>query len=123
LSESLIKDRLVLGIRDKNVKDRLLRTKNLDLVKAVEICKAAEITNKQMEILCTTSGKRTDEFQSVMELGPTDWVNFLVIVDKPNGDFRICIDPTDLNKAIKREYFSIPTYVDIMSKVRDAKVF
>ncbi|XP_068907028.1 uncharacterized protein [Tenebrio molitor] len=54
LSESLIKDRLVLGIRDKNVKDRLLRTKNLDLVKAVEICKAAEITNKQMEILCTT---------------------------------------------------------------------
>ncbi|KAJ3634375.1 hypothetical protein MTP99_011256 [Tenebrio molitor] len=61
LSESLIKDRLVLGIRDKNVKDRLLRTKNLDLVKAVEICKAAEITNKQMEILCTTSGRRTDE--------------------------------------------------------------
>jgi hypothetical protein len=57
------------------------------------------------------------------ELGPTDWVNSLVIVDKPNGDFRICIDPTDLNKAIKREYFSIPTYVDIMSKVRDAKFF
>jgi hypothetical protein len=57
------------------------------------------------------------------ELGPTDWVNSLVIVDKRNGDFRICIDPTDLNKAIKREYFSIPTYVDIMSKVRDAKGF
>ncbi|XP_068916131.1 uncharacterized protein NfI isoform X3 [Tenebrio molitor] len=72
LSESLIKDRLVLGIRDKNVKDRLLRTKNLDLVKAVEICKAAEITNKQMEILCTTSGRRTDEFQSVMGVRKTE---------------------------------------------------
>jgi hypothetical protein len=71
LSESLIKDRLVLGIRDKNVKDRLLRTKNLDLLKAVEICKAAEITNKRMEILCTTSG-RTDEFQSVMEVRKTE---------------------------------------------------
>jgi hypothetical protein len=72
LSESLIKDRLVLGIRDKNVKDRLLRTKNLDLVKAVEICKAAEITIKQMEILCTTSGRRTDEFQSVMGVRKTE---------------------------------------------------
>jgi hypothetical protein len=72
LSESLIKDRLVLGIKDKNVKDRLLRTKNLDLVKAVEICKAAEITNKQMEILCTTSGRRTDEFQSVMGVRKTE---------------------------------------------------
>jgi hypothetical protein len=72
LSESLIKNRLVLGIRDKNVKDRLLRTKNLDLLKAVEICKAAEITNKQMEILCTTSGRRTDEFQSVMEVRKTE---------------------------------------------------
>jgi hypothetical protein len=72
LSESLIKDRLVLGIRDKNVKDRLLRTKNLDLVKAVEIYKAAEITNKQMEILCTTSGRKTDEFQSVMGVRKTE---------------------------------------------------
>jgi hypothetical protein len=72
LSESLIKDRLVLGIRDKNVKDRLLRKKNLDLVKAVEICKAAEITNKQMEILCTTSGRKTDEFQSVMGVRKTE---------------------------------------------------
>jgi hypothetical protein len=49
-----------------------LRTKNLDLVKAVEICKAAEITNKQMEILCTTSGRRTDEFQSVMGVRKTE---------------------------------------------------
>ncbi|KAH0807217.1 hypothetical protein GEV33_015568 [Tenebrio molitor] len=72
LSDSLIKDGLVLGIKDKNVKDRLLRTKNLDLVKAVEICKAAEITNKQMEILCTTSGRRTDEFQSVMGVRKTE---------------------------------------------------
>ncbi|KAJ3650090.1 hypothetical protein Zmor_021798 [Zophobas morio] len=59
----------------------------------------------------------------VREFGPTEWVNSLVIVDKPDGDFRICIDPTDLNKAIKREHFTIPTYVDIISKLKDAKVF
>ncbi|XP_044756800.1 uncharacterized protein K02A2.6-like [Coccinella septempunctata] len=59
----------------------------------------------------------------VKESEPTEWVNSLVIVDKPNGDFRICIDPTDLNKAIKREYFSVPTYTDIISCLKNAKVF
>ncbi len=36
---------------------------------------------------------------------PTDWVNSMVTVVKPNGKLRICIDPKDLNKAIKREYY------------------
>jgi hypothetical protein len=34
---------------------------------------------------------------------PTDWVNSLVIVEKKNGDLRLCLDPKHLNKAIKRE--------------------
>ncbi len=33
---------------------------------------------------------------------PTDWVNSLVCVTKPNGSLRLCLDPKDLNKAIKR---------------------
>jgi hypothetical protein len=38
---------------------------------------------------------------------PTDWVSSLVIAEKPKtGKFRICLDPRDLNKAIKREHFS-----------------
>ena len=32
---------------------------------------------------------------------PTDWVNIMVIVEKPNGKLRICIDPRNLNKTIK----------------------
>ena len=31
---------------------------------------------------------------------PTDWVNFLVVVKKPNGKLRICLNPKDLNTAI-----------------------
>ena len=35
----------------------------------------------------------------------TDWVNGLVIVvEKPNGKIRICLDPWPLNQAIKREH-------------------
>jgi hypothetical protein len=33
---------------------------------------------------------------------PTDWVSSMVVVRKP-GKLRICLDPKDLNRAIKRE--------------------
>ena len=33
---------------------------------------------------------------------PTPWLNSYVIVKKPNGSLRICLDPTDLNKYIVR---------------------
>ena len=38
---------------------------------------------------------------------PIEWVNTLVTVKKPNGNLRVCLDPRDLNKAIKRRYFQI----------------
>ena len=28
---------------------------------------------------------------------PTEWVNSLAVVQKPNGSVRLCIDPRDLN--------------------------
>ncbi len=36
---------------------------------------------------------------------PTDWVNSMVVNKKPNGKLRICLDPLDLNKVIKREHY------------------
>ena len=47
---------------------------------------------------------------------PTDWVNNLVIVEKKNGSLRLCLDPRDLNKAIKREHYKIPTMTEIASE-------
>ena len=40
---------------------------------------------------------------------PTDWVNSMAIVEKPDGSLRICLDPRHLNKGIKREHFQLPT--------------
>ena len=54
---------------------------------------------------------------------PTDWVNSLVIVEKANGQMRLCIDPKDLNKVVKRDHFQIPTKEEILGKLRDAKWF
>ena len=54
---------------------------------------------------------------------PTDWVNNLVVVEKCNGSLRLCLDPKDLNKAIKREHYKIPTIQEISSELAGKKVF
>lgn len=46
--ESLIRDRIVLGINDLNLQERLLRKDDLDLYKAVNECRAAEVANAQV---------------------------------------------------------------------------
>ncbi|XP_063370221.1 uncharacterized protein LOC134658469 [Cydia amplana] len=55
--------------------------------------------------------------------GPTDWVNSMTVVKKANGDLRICLDPRDLNKAIRREHFKLPTLDEITTKLSGAKYF
>ncbi|XP_033114347.1 uncharacterized protein LOC117114765, partial [Anneissia japonica] len=50
---------------------------------------------------------------------PTDWVNSLVIVEKRDGSLRLCLDPRDLNKAIKREHHMIPTGMDVVSQLSE----
>ncbi|KAK9675141.1 hypothetical protein QE152_g40608 [Popillia japonica] len=57
LTDSLIKDKLVQGVKDKAVKDRLLRSKGLDLGRAIDICKAAETTKSQLEKICENTSR------------------------------------------------------------------
>ena len=54
---------------------------------------------------------------------PTDWVSSLAIAHKPNGDLRICLDPRNLNKAIRRHHHQMPTTDEILSKMAGAKYF
>ena len=54
---------------------------------------------------------------------PTDWVNSLVIVQKKDGTLRLCLDPPDLNKAIKREFYRPPSPEAISSALNGMKVF
>ena len=54
---------------------------------------------------------------------PTDWVNSMVTVTKPNGKLRICIDPRDLNRAIKREHYPMRTIEEVVTRMPNAKVF
>ena len=54
---------------------------------------------------------------------PTDWVSSLVVVKKPNGKLRVCIDPKPLNKALKRSHYPLPVIDDLLPNLSKAKVF
>lgn len=54
---------------------------------------------------------------------PTDQVNSLVIVEKQNGRLRLCLDSRDLNKAIKREHYKLPTAEEIFAEMNSPKYF
>ena len=50
----------------------------------------------------------------------------MVVVTKPNGFIRLCIDcidPRDLNKAVKRQHFPLLTIEEVVSRMPNAKVF
>lgn len=52
----------------------------------------------------------------------TDWVSNLVIATKESGDLRLCLDPQQLNKALKRERYPLPVMDDVLSDLSRAKV-
>ena len=51
LEDQLIRDRIVCGIKSEEVKQRLLRTENLTLDKAIAICRADEQSKKHAQYL------------------------------------------------------------------------
>lgn len=65
---------------------------------------------EQLEVICK-------------EDNPTQWVSSMVVVEKKNGKLRICLDPRDLNCAIQREHYKLPTREEIMPKFKNAKYF
>ena len=58
----------------------------------------------------------------IQETKSTDWISSLVAVQKP-GKLRVCIDPRDLNRAIKRPKYQMPTVDEVLPKLAKAKVF
>ena len=74
--------------------------------------------------------KLKQELQRLQDLGiikkvtePTPWVSSLVTVHKPNGQLRVCIDPKDLNRVLRRSHYPTPIIDDILPELVRAKVF
>ena len=48
---------------------------------------------------------------------PTEWVNSMVVVEKKDGGLRLCLDPRDLNEAIIRPHYPVPTFDDVAARI------
>lgn len=59
----------------------------------------------------------------VPEVEPTEWVNSVVLVTKPNGNLRICLDPRNLNKAILRPHYPFPSIEECKAKLNGSLYF
>ena len=46
-----------------------------------------------------------------------------MVVEKKDGSLRLCLDPKDLNRAIKREHYTIPTIQEIVTEFAGKTVF
>ena len=57
LTDELIRDKLVLGIRDESTELRLLKEDKLDLNKALHICRSNEIASSQLKAMNSDSNK------------------------------------------------------------------
>ena len=54
---------------------------------------------------------------------PTAWVSSLTYSRKANGQLRICLDPKDLNRAIRRCHTKAPTLEELTHSFTGAKFF
>ena len=64
------------------------------------------------------------EKEIIMEqVEPTPWVSSVIFPMKPNGEVRVCLDPSNLNKAIIREHHKPMTVEEIAHKLARATVY
>ena len=57
------------------------------------------------------------------QVEPTPWVSSVTFPRKPNGDIRVCLDPSNLIKAIIREHHKPMTVEEIAHKLAGATVY
>lgn len=68
VEDSTIRDRIVLGIRDDATRKKLLQTRTLNLAKAIDICRSAEVAHRQLKDITTP-----DEVQVLRQQPRAHW--------------------------------------------------
>lgn len=53
----------------------------------------------------------------------TEWVSPIVVVPKQNDEIRLCVDYTQLNKAVLRPYYPMPNIEHSLASIKDSKIF
>ena len=65
------------------------------------------------------------ESQNIIEKvnDQTPWVSPVIVVPKPSGDIRLCVDMREANKVIIRQRHPIPTVDDILHRMNGGECF
>ena len=53
----------------------------------------------------------------------TEWIDSIVLVKKPDGSLRLCLDPKDLNKAVKCNQWYNKTIDDVLPELANSEYF
>ena len=80
----------------------------------VPVALQKEVKNKILEL------EEKGIIKKVVE--PSEWISSMVIVAKPQK-IRICLDPKDLNRAIQRPKFQMPTLEELLPELNKARIF
>ena len=74
--------------------------------------------------------KVEDEINSLVKSGviesvdePTDWCAPMVVVPKPNGNVRLCVDLTKLNEGVRRELYVMKKVEETLGSISNGTVF
>lgn len=54
---------------------------------------------------------------------PEKWSSNIILIEKPDKSLRLCLNPMDLNKAIKRDFHLIPTFEEMRAKLLNKKYY
>jgi len=54
---------------------------------------------------------------------PTEWISQMVAAKKKDGSIRICIDPRDLDKALKWPHHPMRTVEDVALRMPNSAIF
>ena len=54
---------------------------------------------------------------------PTEWCARMVVVPKPDGNIRICVDLTKLNENVLRETYPPPKIDNLLAQISESKIF
>ena len=57
----------------------------------------------------------------IVEPSNSSWSNPIVMVRKPDGSYRFCLDFRKLNKVTKQDAYPLPKMENILEKLRSAK--
>ena len=88
------------------------------------------VIHKPRKCLITLHPKVKEHLAKMEALGvithvdqPTDWVSLITYIQKANGELCLCLDPSDLNRAIHHDHHKTPTVEEVAHEFANLHYF